>query len=96
MTILDRVFGGGGSGPQQPARFTFLFKVVGALGLVALADALFYFQRVGSTVALFGLAMLVLLVYGSDPALCEAVRAPWPWGRPTVRPRLRPATANAR
>lgn len=29
-------------------------------------------------------AMLVLLVYGSDPALREAVRAPWPFGRPRL------------
>jgi uncharacterized membrane protein YphA (DoxX/SURF4 family) len=38
-------------------------------------------------------AMLVLLVYGSDPVLRPAVSALWPWGRPQVgrvhwRPRV--------
>jgi hypothetical protein len=36
-------------------------------------------------------AMLVLLVYGSDATLREAVRAVWPWPRPA---RIASATAK--
>ena len=40
-------------------------------------------------------AMLVLLVYGSDPLLRPAVSGAWPWGRPRLRLR-RPAAADSR
>jgi hypothetical protein len=36
-------------------------------------------------------AMLVLLVYGSDPQLRPAVSALWPWGRPRLGPARLPA-----
>ena len=41
-------------------RYTFLLKLAGALLLVALADLLFWFQRVGSTLGLFALAVLIV------------------------------------
>ena len=37
------------------ARYAFLLKLAGALLLVALADLLFWFQRIGSTIGLFAL-----------------------------------------
>jgi hypothetical protein len=42
-------------------RHTFLLKLAGALLLVALADQLFWFQRAGSTLGLFALAVLIVL-----------------------------------
>jgi len=42
--------------------YSFLLKLVGALALVALADLLFYFQRAGSTLGLFAVLLLVLVV----------------------------------
>ncbi|HEV2817031.1 MAG TPA: DUF4173 domain-containing protein [Allosphingosinicella sp.] len=44
----------------SPSRHSFLLKLAGALLLVALADLLFWFQRAGSTIGLFALALLVL------------------------------------
>jgi hypothetical protein len=41
-------------------RYTFLLKLAGALLLVALADLLFWFQRAGSTIGLFALAVLIV------------------------------------
>ncbi|MBV9883359.1 MAG: DUF4173 domain-containing protein [Sphingomonadaceae bacterium] len=43
-------------------RYTFLLKLAGALLLVALADLLFWFQLVGSTLGLFALAVLTVLL----------------------------------
>jgi hypothetical protein len=43
------------------SRFSFLLKIGGALLLVALADLLFWFQRVGSTLGLFALSVLILV-----------------------------------
>jgi hypothetical protein len=42
------------------SRHAFLFKLAGALLLVILADLLFWFQRAGSTLGLFALAVLVV------------------------------------
>lgn len=44
----------------SPSRYSFLLKLGGALLLVALADALFWFQRAGSTIGLFAFALLVV------------------------------------
>jgi len=44
------------------ARFSFLLKLAGALLLVALADTLFWFQRIGSTLGLFALAVLIVIL----------------------------------
>ena len=41
-------------------RYAFLLKLAGALLLVALADLLFWFQRAGSTLGLFALAVLIV------------------------------------
>jgi hypothetical protein len=41
-------------------RHTFLLKLAGALLLVILADLLFWFQRAGSTLGLFALAVLIV------------------------------------
>ena len=41
-------------------RYAFLLKLAGALLLVALADLLFWFQRAGSTIGLFALALLIV------------------------------------
>ena len=41
-------------------RYTFLLKLAGALLLVILADLLFWFQRAGSTLGLFALAILIV------------------------------------
>lgn len=41
-------------------RYTFLLKLAGALLLVILADLLFWFQRAGSTLGLFALAVLIV------------------------------------
>jgi hypothetical protein len=41
-------------------RYSFLLKLAGALLLVILADLLFWFQRAGSTLGLFVLAVLIL------------------------------------
>jgi hypothetical protein len=41
-------------------RYSFLLKIAGALLLVALADLLFWFQRAGSTLGLFALAVLIV------------------------------------
>ena len=57
MTVQQQAIRGG----QQD--FSFLLKLVGAAMLVALADLLFYFQRAGSTLGLFALALLVLTVF---------------------------------
>jgi hypothetical protein len=43
-----------------PSRYSFLLKLGGAILLVALADALFWFQRAGSTIGLFAFALLVV------------------------------------
>ena len=42
-------------------RYSFLMKLAGALLLVALADLLFWFQRAGSTIGLYALALLVVV-----------------------------------
>ena len=42
------------------ARYSFLLKLVGALLLVALGDLLFWFHRIGSTMGLFALAVLIV------------------------------------
>ena len=42
------------------ARYSFLLKLAGALLLVALGDLLFWFQRMGSTIGLFALAVLIV------------------------------------
>ena len=44
----------------SPSRYSFLLKLAGAILLVALADLLFWFQRAGSTIGLFALALLVV------------------------------------
>jgi hypothetical protein len=44
----------------SPGRYSFLLKLGGAILLVALADALFWFQRAGSTIGLFAFALLVV------------------------------------
>jgi len=44
-----------------PTRYSFLLKLAGAALLVALADLLFWFQNVGSTLGLFAMAMLTVL-----------------------------------
>jgi hypothetical protein len=57
----------------------FLFKLAAAAALVALADHLFFFQRAGSTVGLFALAVLVTSVL-AQPALRRrpaALTRPW-------------------
>ena len=54
-------------------RYTFLLKLAGALLLVALADLLFWFQRVGSTLGLFALAVLVATL-----CLRTEIFARWP------------------
>jgi len=41
-------------------RYAFLLKLAGALLLVVLADLLFWFQRAGSTLGLFALAVLIV------------------------------------
>jgi hypothetical protein len=45
---------------RPPHLHSFLFKLAGAILLVILADLLFYFQRAGSTIGLFALALLVV------------------------------------
>jgi hypothetical protein len=44
----------------SPSRYSFLLKLGGAILLVALADALFWFQRAGSTIGLFAFALIVV------------------------------------
>src|SRR3954471_13047508 len=48
-------------GRSMTNRHTFLLKLAGSLLLVALADLLFWFQRVGSTLGLFALAVLIVV-----------------------------------
>lgn len=62
-------------------RFSFVQKVALAAGLVALADHLFFFQRVGSTAGLFAAALLIAILVAtpaigrSRPALAAAAAA---------------------
>jgi hypothetical protein len=44
------------------ARYSFLLKLAAALLLVILADLLFWLQRAGSTIGLFGLAVLIVTI----------------------------------
>ncbi|MGZ8305561.1 MAG: DUF4153 domain-containing protein [Allosphingosinicella sp.] len=59
-------------------RFSFVQKILLAAALVALADHLFFFQRVGSTAGLFAAALLVAILVAtpaigrSKPALAAA------------------------
>jgi hypothetical protein len=57
----------------SPSRYSFLLKLGGAILLVALADALFWFQRAGSTIGLFAFALLVVAA-----CLRPAMFARWP------------------
>ena len=54
--------------PGTIARFSFLQKLVAAAALVALADHLFFFQRLGATLGLFAAALLAALLL-THPAL---------------------------
>jgi hypothetical protein len=62
-------------------RFSFLQKILLAAALVALADHLFFFQRIGSTAGLFAAALLVAILVAtpaigrSKPALTAAAAA---------------------
>src|SRR5437763_13019700 len=47
-------------GRSMTNRYAFLLKLAGAVLLVALADLLFWFQRAGSTLGLFALALLIV------------------------------------
>ncbi|HEX8480346.1 MAG TPA: DUF4173 domain-containing protein [Allosphingosinicella sp.] len=67
--------------PLRPRRFTFVRKIALAAILVALADHLFFFQRVGATAGLFAAALVVALLVAtpaigrSRPALAAAAAA---------------------
>jgi Domain of unknown function (DUF4173) len=54
--------------PSAPSHRGFLFKLAAALALVALADHLFFFQRAGSTLGLYALAVLAAVLL-AGPAL---------------------------
>ncbi len=62
-------------------RFSFVQKIALAAALVALADHLFFFQRAGSTVGLFAVALLIAILVAtpaigrSKPALAAAAAA---------------------
>jgi MFS family permease len=65
----------------RPRRYSFAQKIVLAAALVALADNLFFLQRIGSTLGLFALALLITLLVAtpaigrSRPALVAASAA---------------------
>lgn len=67
--------------PMRPRRFTFVRKIALAATLVALADHLFFFQRVGTTAGLFAAALVIALLVAtpaigrSKPALAAAAAA---------------------
>jgi len=62
-------------------RFSFVQKILLAAALVALADHLFFFQRIGSTAGLFAAALLIAILAAtpaigrSKPALAAAAAA---------------------
>lgn len=62
-------------------RFSFVQKILLAAALVALADHLFFFQRIGSTAGLFAAALLIAILVAtpaigrSKPALTAATAA---------------------
>ncbi|HEX8532649.1 MAG TPA: DUF4173 domain-containing protein, partial [Allosphingosinicella sp.] len=47
-----------GKARQAPGRFTFVQKPLAALGFMALADILFYWERIGTTLGFFFLSLL--------------------------------------
>ena len=67
--------------PLRLRRFSFVQKVVLAAILVALADHLFFFQRIGATLGAFAAALLIALLVAtpaigrSKPALAAATAA---------------------
>ncbi|MET1110085.1 MAG: DUF4173 domain-containing protein [Allosphingosinicella sp.] len=67
--------------PLRLRRFSFARKILLAAALVALADHLFFFQRIGSTAGLFAAALLIAILVAtpaigrSRPALAAAAAA---------------------